>query len=202
MIDPGWLYQAWRTLSANAQLVSAEATPVRPDGHSLKSSTTPGARTGGGGGGGSRGAGGGGAAGEGRLSSAKANAPGGVSHSTFSSSAVTSTGTSCSVSSDVFTVAMPLYSFDVLVEAGADHDHRESRRVPTWGASASSRDAFVVGEMLQQVTGMGVQFVSAPVEFASVIRHRSLPAVSKGTAADSSNLESMADSFRAVSKEI
>lgn len=111
MTDPGWPYQDWRTLSANAQLVSAEATPVRPDGHSLKSSTTPGPKGGGGGrGAGGRGAGGGG---EGRLS-AKANAPGGDSHSTFASSAVTSTGTSCLLSSAPFTVAMPLYSLPAL----------------------------------------------------------------------------------------
>lgn len=86
---PGPEYQDRRTLSAKAQLVSSDATPLKPDGQIVKSSTS-------GGRGGAATGGGAGAlfGGGGGCFLAKMNAPGGVSHSKLVPSAVTSTGTS------------------------------------------------------------------------------------------------------------
>ena len=39
---PGWLYQAQRTLSAKAQLVSSVATPLMPEGQTVNTSALAG----------------------------------------------------------------------------------------------------------------------------------------------------------------
>ncbi|STZ57460.1 Uncharacterised protein [Mycolicibacterium tokaiense] len=108
IVEPELPYQDDRTLSANAQLVSAETTPLMPDGQTLMVSTVPGVATGGGGGGG------GGATGAGVSSTAKMNAPGGASQRTLSPSAVMSIGTSRSTPLPACTVAMPLNSLSDL----------------------------------------------------------------------------------------